>query len=208
MRSHPVFSRYYAREAQRVESRGGAGLRRELLENLSGRVLEIGIGTGLSISHYPATVDHLSAIEPEPFLRERAQLVARLTDFNVSITAADAAKLPHPDGSFDAGVSSLVLCSVADVGQVVRELHRVIRPGGRLHFWEHVRSASPLKARLQRYCDLVRPQLAGGCRSDRDTLAIIEQEGFQLVTCRRLRFMPRLTAWPVSDVVVGRAQRC
>ena len=114
---------------------------------------------------------------------------------------------PAVDGSFDAAVVSLVLCSVPDQRTALRELHRVLREGGWLHFYEHVRSGQPGSARLQDRVDRVWPLFAGGCHSGRDTAGSIEEAGFRLERCRRFEYRKGSCFGIVSPHVIGRAVR-
>jgi SAM-dependent methyltransferase len=106
---HPIFARVYERLARGAERRGGAEHRRTLLEGCSGRVIEVGAGSGANFAHYPATVSEVLAVEPEASLRERARRAAALAPVTVSVRDAGAGDLPGETGSFDVGVASLVL---------------------------------------------------------------------------------------------------
>jgi ubiquinone/menaquinone biosynthesis C-methylase UbiE len=127
----------------------------------------------------------------------------------VPVTVVDgvADHLPLDDASCDAGVASLVLCSVPDQAASLAELHWVIRPGGELRFYEHVRSTTPGLARLQRAVDVVWSHLIGGCHTNRDTVAAIEAAGFTVEEVRSFTFRPAITNAPVAPHVVGRARR-
>jgi ubiquinone/menaquinone biosynthesis C-methylase UbiE len=150
--AHPVFARVYARVAEISERRGAAGHRRKLLAGPRGRVIEVGAGSGAHFRHYPASVTEVLAVEPESYLRERAQHAAKDATVVVSVAHGDAAGLPDGE-SFDAGVVALVLCTVPDQDAALAELYRVIRPGGELRFYEHVRSHSGWESRFQRLAD-------------------------------------------------------
>nr|MBA2528825.1 class I SAM-dependent methyltransferase [Euzebyales bacterium] len=178
--SHPLFARCYDRLSRAIEERGAGEHRREVVAGLSGRVIEIGAGNGLNFAGYPAGVTEVVAVEPEPHLRAVARDAAASAPVAVALVDGVAQDLPYDDGEFDAGVASLVLCSVPDQRQALRELFRVIRPGGQLRFYEHVRSTDARLARLQRAADTVWPLFAGGCRTSRDTVAAIRAAGFQL----------------------------
>ncbi len=101
-------------------------------------MVEVGAGSGANFAHYPTTVAEVIAVEPERYLRERAQHAAAQSPVSVSVSDGGADRLPDEDGSFDAGVCALVLCTVPDQQRALAELFRVIRPGGELRFYEHV----------------------------------------------------------------------
>ncbi len=205
--SHPVFARLFARCGAVAERLGAGAHRDELLAGLEGRVIEVGAGTGLNFAHYPASVAEVAAVEPEPYLRARSTEAASRAPVAVRVVPGVAAALPFADGAFDAAVASLVLCSVPDQGAALDELRRVLRPGGELRFYEHVRAEAPSLARLQRALDLGWPHLAGGCHTARDTVSAIERAGFTVVACRRFRFRPGVLSTPVSPHAIGRAIR-
>jgi len=204
---HPLFARGYARMAAKAESKGAAAHRTELLAGLTGRVIEVGAGNGLNFAHYPDTVEHVLAVEPEPLLRDLATKASEHAPVTVEVVDGVADALPAEDAAFDAGVASLVLCSVADQDQALTELWRVIRPGGELRFYEHVRADTPGFARFQRAIDVIWPHVGGGCHTSRDTQSAIERAGFEVLTSRRFRFIPCWLAGPVAPHVVGVARR-
>ncbi|MEE1940314.1 class I SAM-dependent methyltransferase [Streptomyces sp. TRM 70361] len=206
---HPLFARYYARFAPALDERAGLGAHRaELLAGLSGRVIEVGAGSGLNFAHCPADVRELVAVEPEPRLRRSAEEAARRAAVPVTVVPGVAEALPAEDGEFDAAVVSLVLCSVGDPARALAELRRVLRPGGELRFYEHVRAGARTAVLLQRALDrTVWPRLFGGCHTGRDTVAAITAAGFAPLSHRRLRVPPGGVPTPVSAHVLGRARR-
>ena len=204
---HPVFARLYAWASNQAEGHGATDHRRELLEGLSGRVLEVGAGNGLNFALYPESVAEVVALEPEPYLRRLATRNAAAAPVHVRVVDGLAESLEYDDGSFDGAVAALVLCSVADPDQALAELHRVLRPGGELRFYEHVRAQTPRLAHAQRNLDRLWPKLAGGCHSHRDTLTAIERQGFHIERVRRFSFPSCLFARPVSPHVIGMARR-
>ena len=205
--SHPLFARVYARFTETSERRGGAEHRRRLLAGLSGRVLELGAGSGANFAYYPVSVSEVVAVEPEPYLRERAQLAAADAVAAILVESGDADSLPGAAASFDAGVVALVLCSVPDQQRALAELFRVIRPGGELRFYEHVVASSPLEARLQRTADATFwPRIAGGCHLARDTTTAIEHAGFTIEKCARFAFSPAAYL-PPDPHILGVARR-
>ena len=200
---HPLFARLYAHVLARGEPAQMTAARRELLAGLRGRVLELGAGAGTNFAYYPDGVEEVVAVEPEPYLRRRAQDAAAAAPVPVTVVDGVADALPAADGSVDAAVACLVLCSVPDQATALAQLRRVVRPGGELRFLEHVRAPTPRMAALQRAVDrLFWPRLFGGCHTARDTVAAIERGGWALASCRRLA----LASAPVAAaVVLGRA---
>lgn len=183
------------------------GHRRELVSALTGRVLEVGAGSGLNFAFYPAGVEEVLAVEPEPLLRAAAEEAAAAARVSVRVVDGVAARLPADDESFDAAVASLVLCSVSDQARALAELWRVIRPGGELRFYEHVVARHRVAAGLQRLADMtIWPRLLGGCHLARNTLAAIQRAGFVVESCQRFRFTQ---AWPVPPIphILGVARR-
>lgn len=178
-------AKVYDRVTAAVEDGGAREWRAELLADLAGSVLEIGAGTGANLVHYPATVRRLVVTEPDRHMRRRLlpkvhELAAAGTGpEEVEVVAADAADLPYPDETFDAVVSTLVLCTVPDQPATLAELERVLRPGGRLVLLEHVAAtARPRRLRWQRRVEPVWKHLAGNCHLTRPTgVAVAERFG-------------------------------
>jgi ubiquinone/menaquinone biosynthesis C-methylase UbiE len=205
-RRHPVFARLYPLISSSGEESGAAEHRRLLLDGLAGRVIEIGAGHGLNFTHYPRTVTQVVAVEPEPHLRRLAGRAAARAPVPVEVRDGTAEALPAGDGEFDAAVASLVLCSVPDQQVALREIARVLRPGGELRFYEHVISNRPPTARVQRLLDAtVYPFLAGGCHCARDTGAAIRQAGFEVQNEERIAFKPHIG--PAVPHILGSARR-
>jgi ubiquinone/menaquinone biosynthesis C-methylase UbiE len=200
----PVFARCYARVAHLMDAEIGDH-RRRLLAGLTGRVLEVGAGHGLNFPHYPATVTEVLAVEPEPYLRRLALAAARQAPISIRVVDGTAEALPAPDRAVDAVVTSLVLCTVADPDQALAETRRVLRPGGRLRFYEHVRAQDPRLARWQDRLERPWGWLVGGCHPNRDTVATITAAGLQVVQLDRfdLQTMPPLA----RPHVLGVAER-
>lgn len=177
-----LFAAVYDRLLAASEEACGREWRAELLREVRGTVVEIGAGTGLNLAHYPPSVERLVLTEPDAHMRRRLQ--ARLVELGTpaaaraEIVAAPADALPLGDGEADAVVSTLVLCSVPDQRAALREVRRVLRPGGRFVFLEHVVTPEkPRRARWQRRLTPVWRRLADGCHLDRDTGAAIEAAG-------------------------------
>lgn len=177
---HPCFARCYQRISRVVDRNGGAQDRVRLLAGLTGRVIEIGAGNGLNFQHYPPGVQEVTAVEPEDRLRALAERAAAAAPVPVRVVAGHAGALPVADGTVDAAVFSLVLCSVSDPVAALAEAHRVLHPGGSLRFFEHVRSPHRLVGTAQDLLAPVTAALLGGCRFNRDTGATIRSSDFVL----------------------------
>lgn len=169
----------YDRTMAGVEAAGLAAWRDELLAGLVGRVIEIGAGTGANLDRYPPAVSELVLTEPDPRMRSRLHTRVALHPRRAVVIDAPAEALPYPDGHFDAAVSTLVLCSVADPAAALGELRRVLRPGGSLVLIEHVRARPG--TRRSRWQHLIEPawkRLAGNCHLTRDTASALADAGF------------------------------
>src|SRR5690349_12336022 len=185
---HPLFARMWtvmsAREPEAVRR-----LRRENLAGLSGRVLEVGAGTGTNFAFYPATVTEVVAVEPERRLAEVAEHAAALASVPVTLTT-DTVEGFGPGEQFDAVVCSLVLCSVDNSSEVVAQLFSQLKPGGEMRYLEHV-AETGVRAGLQKVADAtIWPRLAGNCHTHRHTEDTIAAAGFRLDGARREWTMP------------------
>lgn len=198
---NPAFARIYAHVVEPLAARDHN--RARLLAELRGRVCELGCGAGVNFSLYPATVTDVVAIEPEPYLRERAERAAQRAGGHIHVVPGVADELPLEDGSVDAVVCSLVLCSVPDQASTLAEVRRVLRSGGELHFYEHVVARNPLARTLQSAADATFwPHAFGNCHTTRDTEAAIAEAGFEIVRSRRIA-----TLAPPLPHVLGVARR-
>jgi ubiquinone/menaquinone biosynthesis C-methylase UbiE len=202
---HPLFARGYAWLAKKEDKAGNFDNRKELLAGLHGRVIEVGSGIGSNFAHYPDAVTEVIALEPEPYLRAQSEQAAALAPVPVKVIDGVADALPVDDASLDAGVVSLVLCSVPDQDVALQELHRAIKPGGELRFYEHVVSNRASRRRVQSFLDKTfYPHVAGGCHLTRDTRAAIDRNGFIVQRSRRFPFPPGPLGHPH---ILGSARR-
>ena len=202
------FARYLDRREQRRPDQEARELRRRALAGLEGRVVEVGSGDGRSFEHYPPGVEHLLAVEPDATARVAATERARKAAIPIDVVGGSAEKLPAEDGAFDAAVLMGVLCSVGDPAAALGELRRVLRPGGELRFWEHVRSGNAAFRALQRATDaLFWTRALGGCETTRDTAAAIAAAGFELVTLERGFHSSSLLTITSAPYILGTARR-
>jgi ubiquinone/menaquinone biosynthesis C-methylase UbiE len=169
----------YDRSIAKVEKAGLRELRERLLAQATGDVLEIGGGTGANLPHYGPGVRSLTITEPEAPMLKRLEKRVRKRSSPATVVRAPAEDLPFDDGSFDTVVSTLVLCGVDDQPRSLREIRRVLRPGGRLIFIEHVRSDDPKLARMQDRMNRLN-RFVAGCECNRPTLDVIRATGFEV----------------------------
>ena len=174
-----------------------AQLRAETLAAATGRVVEIGFGTGLNLPHYPAGVSELVAVEPNAGMVHRSDVRVQAAAFPVRIVDGSAEALPLGDGEFDTAVSTFTLCSVTDPALALAELRRVLRPGGRLLLLEHGLAPDPAVARWQHRLDGLQQVLACGCHLVRPMAATITAQGFEMRQLREfyLTGVPRPHGW-------------
>jgi SAM-dependent methyltransferase len=180
----------FARRLERQELRRpdpvSRDLRRRLLSGLRGRVIEIGCGDGRAFEHYPAEVESVLAVEPDPAARAVAEQRAADASVPIDVVSGVADRLPAQDRAFDAAVAVWVLCSVPDPAAALREVGRILVPDGELRFLEHVRSPHAAFRRLQAAVDsLYWTRALGGCRTTRDTEAAIGTAGFHVLSLER-----------------------
>ncbi|WP_152204618.1 class I SAM-dependent methyltransferase [Georgenia thermotolerans] len=201
-RGHRVFAWFYARTSAAAENGPLGEYRRSLVRQAAGVTVDIGSGVGHNLPHLPAAVTQVHLVEPDPHMRSR--LEARMDDA-MRLHAVGAESLPIDDGSVDTVISTLTMCSVDDVDAVAGELHRVLRPGGKLLVMEHVRSIDGRIARRQQRLDRLWPAFSGGCHIDRDTGSALGHAGFDTAALRRVELpgTPAVT----REFVLGAMER-
>ena len=175
-----LFAALYDRMLAGTEKAGLRERRARLLASARGSVLEIGAGTGANLPLYGSDVEALTVTEPEAPMARRLAKHLREQSRAAQLVEASAEQLPLPDAQFDTVVSTLVLCTVPDPQRALREVWRVLKPGGLLLFIEHVRSEEPKLAKWQDRLNGLNRIVAHGCNCNRDTLANIKQAGFSI----------------------------
>jgi SAM-dependent methyltransferase len=200
-----IFAAMYDRMMAGAERECLAAHRRELLAGATGDVLEIGAGTGANLPYYGPAVRSLTLTEPEaPMARRlRKRILERRPE--ATLLRAPAEDLPFDEASFDTVVSTLVLCTVDDQPRALRELRRVLRPGGRVLFIEHVRGEDPKLARMQDRMAPLNRRIAHGCHCNRPTLDGIRAAGFDVCATER-DTLPHTPPF-VRPLLVGTAER-
>jgi SAM-dependent methyltransferase len=180
-----LFAAAYDRGLKATEEAGLGEMRRELLAGTSGRVIELGAGTGVNLDLYPAAVEELVLVEPDPHMAKRLRARLSASPRAATVVEAPAERLPLPDASFDLAVATLVLCTIPDPAAALTELRRLLVPGGRLLLIEHVRAEDPARARWQDRLEQPWRFLADGCHCNRDTAAALAAAGFGSIELER-----------------------
>ena len=201
-RGHPLFAALYDLLQRPAEKKFLGPHRAYLAGRATGRVLDVGAGTGLNFGYYLPEAE-VVAIEPDPHMLRRARARADLLGRSVKLLDESAEELPFPDATFDVAVATLVFCTIADPERALRELRRVLRPGGQVRFLEHVRAETAGWARFQDFVTPVWKRIAAGCHPNRDTVSAIRRAGFQIEELQRYVFGP----YPARPFVRGVAAR-
>lgn len=194
---HPVFAAFYERLAAGLEASSIGAARRDLVGRASGVVVDLGAGIGLNLPHLGPDVEHVHLVEPDPHMLRR---IGTLPDA-ATAHAAYAEALPLPDDSVDTVVSTLTLCTVTDLATSLREIRRVLRPGGQLLVLEHVRAPSAGRAWWQDRMRVPWGWAGGGCSPNRDTVAGLSAAGFDTSEVAMFQVPGAVLAW---DWAVGR----
>lgn len=200
-----AFAALYDRALKSTEEAGLRELRRRLLAAARGRTIDLGAGTGANLELYPAAVEELVLAEPSPHMARRLRAHAESSPHRTEVLEVSAERLPLPDESFDTAIFTLVLCTVPDPAAALREATRVLRPGGRLLFLEHVRSEDARTARWQDRLERPWQFFALGCHCNRETMAAIEGSGLQVDSVERATLPKALPI--VRPLVLGSASR-
>ncbi len=201
-----VFARVYDPFLWMGEKAGLRRRRRDLVAQASGRTVELGSGTGLNLRHYPDDLGELILTEPDAAMRKRLSRKVRRCRARADVLGVSAEQLPFGDETVDTVVSTLVLCTVEAPDVALREIERVLRPGGRLLFLEHVRSESPRLARWQDRLAGPWHGFAEGCHCNRATVELIRASNLELEDLSEAswRAMPPIVRPLVTGVAVKR----
>ncbi len=180
-----AFAAIYDRGLKSTEEAGLREMRRQILVEAEGRTIDLGAGTGVNVELFPERVSELVLAEPDPHMLKQLRAKLAASSVDASVVEAPAENLPFADDSFDTAVFTLVLCTVPDPEAALAEAARVLNPGGKLLFVEHVRSRHPGLARWQDRLEKPWRFLADGCHCNRDTVSLIEAAPFTLEQVER-----------------------
>ncbi|HEY8766327.1 MAG TPA: class I SAM-dependent methyltransferase [Dehalococcoidia bacterium] len=189
MKGHKWFAAIYDKMLASEEKKFLGVIRAEMLKDVTGNVLEIGAGTGVNFQYYQPGA-HVTATEPDPYMLERAKKRASEAKVAIELRQVAAEELPFPAASFDFVIDTLVLCSVSDPRKVLSEIKRVLKLGGELRLYEHVRYKNPIGALSQ---DLISPAwqwFGAGCHPNRNTERYLREAGFELSDVRIRKELP------------------
>jgi ubiquinone/menaquinone biosynthesis C-methylase UbiE len=180
-----------------------AKVRKEACEGLHGDVIELGFGSGLNLPHLPPEVTGVWTVDPSRVAMRLAAKRVTAAPVGVHVGGLDGARLAFPDDRFDSALSTMTLCTIPDVGAALRELRRVMKPGGCFHFAEHGHSPDANVARTQDRFDGFQQKVAGGCHLNRPIDALLTDTGFEIETMRNYYLKgPKL----LSYMYAGRAR--
>lgn len=155
--------------------------RKRQLADVSGEILEIGVGTGLNLPHYPKHVRKITTVDPNPGMNRKLAKRMASTEIEVDRRILSSEELPFDDATFDYVISTITLCSIANVDQALGELCRVLKPGGRLQFFEHGISPDPAVQKQQVRWNWLQGIIGDGCRLDLDLAALLAKQAFRAV---------------------------
>lgn len=197
-----LFAKGYDAFFQKMERAGLSDIRRGVLSEATGRTVELGAGTGLNLEHYPPAVTELLLTEPDPHMAAQAR---RKAGSRARVIEAPGEALPLDDASVDTVVFTMILCTAPDPPAVLAEVHRVLRPGGRMLFFEHVRSEDPGLARWQDRLAKPWRVFGNGCRCNQPTGELLEASPLEVEGLERGRIPGAVPL--VRPMIRGAARR-
>jgi ubiquinone/menaquinone biosynthesis C-methylase UbiE len=198
MKGHKWFASIYDRMLAPQEEKFLRAIRREMLSDVAGDVLEVGAGTGANFEFY-AKEARVIAVEPDPYMLERAKGRAAEAASRIDLRQAPAEDLPFPDAAFDYVIGTLVLCSVSDPRKALSEIKRVLKPGSQYRLYEHVRYENPIGALAQTVMSPAWQWFGAGCHPNRATGRLVEEAGFEILSATVHKPSP-----PISPLVITR----
>ncbi len=203
-----LMAQFYDRIIKDAETKCLGKWRKELLSNLSGEVLEIGCGTGINLDYYPNTVTHLTLLEPDPNMRKKLQekiAFQTQTKFVIEILDSKAESIPSLDNSFDAVISTLVLCSVKNQNKVLSEVYRVLNSNGEFIFIEHIlANNNPKRLKWQQRLEPIWKVISCGCHITRPTENMMIKAGFSFseISHQSIRGVPPIVRPNIKGIAI------
>lgn len=187
MIEHPIFATLYNWIMIPQDWLGFRKLRQEIVRTAKGKVLELGVGTGLNLPHYQ-DIEWVIGIDPDPYMLKKAYFQTRKAVIPVELSKCSAEELPFEDAIFDTVIATLVFCTIPEADKAAREVHRVLKPEGTFRFLEHVGAKTPFLAKVQDKVTPVWRKLCGGCHLNRDTIDLFQRNGFELVELDNIKY--------------------
>lgn len=178
------FAKWYDFFMYPLERRVFKEIRRDLLARAQGKVIEVGSGTGINFPLYQH-VESVTAIEPSSYMIKRSELNKELAVIPLDIIQANAERLPFETDSYDTVVATLVFCTIPNVDKALKEMKRICKPNGKILLFEHVKMDNPILAKLQIYLTPFWKKICDGCHLDRETVHLLESNGFQVVEIKK-----------------------
>ena len=175
-----TFAKWYDKFMNPLEQGAFRKIRRDLIQRASGKVLELGSGTGINFPLYK-DVQSVIAIEPNPSMIHHSLVKKEIASVPIEIHQSSAEELPFPDHSFDTVVATLVFCTIPNVEQALQEMHRVCKPGGKILLFEHVLMKNPILGKMQIHLTPFWSKICDGCCLDRDTVSVLQKQGFRMI---------------------------
>jgi ubiquinone/menaquinone biosynthesis C-methylase UbiE len=179
-----TFAKWYDKFMNPLEQGAFREIRKDLIQRASGKVLELGSGTGINFPFYQ-DVQSVIAIEPNPSMIQHSLMKKEIASVPIEILQSSAEELPFPDHSFDTVVATLVFCTIQNVEKALQEIHRICKPNGKILLFEHVLMKNPVLRKIQIHLTPFWSKICDGCCLDRDTVSVLHKHGFRIIELQK-----------------------